>query len=68
MAYFCNDCSYRSPRSGQAGKCQACGSYNLTSGAGGGTQEKKPPGKARLVILAVLWAYLLGTIIWKLST
>ena len=66
MAYFCNNCSYRSTRSGPAGECPACGSFNLTRRRVE-AREKKPPGKWRLFVLAGLWSYLLGLIIWKLS-
>jgi hypothetical protein len=66
MAYFCNDCSYRSNKSGQGGQCQACGSFNLSGGTHIETEDKAP-GKLRIFILVALWGYLLGMIIWKLS-
>lgn len=65
MAYYCNDCSYRGTKSGQVGECQACGSFNISRGRV--QQEKAAPGKIRLGILVVLWAYLIGMIIWKLN-
>ena len=65
MSYFCNDCSYRGTKSGQVGECQACGSFNLSKQRH--QVRKKPPGKMRLAILATLWTYLLGTIVWKLD-
>lgn len=66
MTYLCKDCSYRGITSGQAGQCPACGSFNLA----GTTREEveKPPGKWRLVLLAALWIYLMGLIIWKLNS
>jgi predicted ATP-dependent serine protease len=64
MTYFCNDCSYRGKKSGQGGECPACGSFNLVSSKA--QQEEPPPAKWRLVLLAVLWAYLIAMIIWKL--
>lgn len=66
MAYYCNDCSYRGTTSGQAGECQACGSFNISRGQA--TEKEAPPGKIRLVILVALWAYLIGMIIWKLNS
>ncbi len=66
MAYFCNDCSYRSNKSGQGGQCQACGSFNLSS-AVRIEREDKAPGRLRIFVLVALWGYLLGMIIWKLS-
>ena len=66
MAYYCNDCSYRGTRSGQAGECQACGSYNITRGQV--REEKAPPSKVRLGLLVALWCYLIGMIIWKLNS
>jgi len=65
MAYFCNDCSYRSTKSGRGGECQACGSFNLSKERE--KQAKAPPGKARLVILVALWTYLFAIITWKLN-
>lgn len=65
MSYFCNDCSYRGTKSGQAGECQACGSFNLSKKRQ--QLKKKTPSKARLAILVTLWTYLLGTIVWKLD-
>lgn len=67
MAYYCHDCSYRGKSIGQAGDCQACGSYNISRG-GAREEEKAPPGKWRLLLLAALWLYLLGLIIWKLNS
>lgn len=66
MAYYCNDCSYRGTTSGQAGECQACGSFNISRGQV--AEKEAPPGKIRLVILVALWAYLIGMIIWKLNS
>jgi DNA-directed RNA polymerase subunit RPC12/RpoP len=63
MKYFCKDCSYRGTSSGQDGGCLACGSFNLVKVK---REQEKPPGKLRLVLLIVLWAYLIGMIIWKL--
>jgi hypothetical protein len=65
MTYFCKDCSYRGKVSGQAGDCPACGSFNL--GKGQQLKEKPPPGKWRLVLLALLWGYLIAMILWKLN-
>ena len=65
MAYFCKDCSYRGKSSGQTGQCPACGSYNF--GMQSTEKEVKKPGRLRLTLLIVLWAYLIGLIIWKLN-
>jgi hypothetical protein len=64
MAYYCKDCSYRGKVSGQAGECPACGSFNIKKT--GIKQEKPPPAKWRLIVLAILWGYLIALIIWKL--
>lgn len=64
MAYYCKDCSYRGKVSGQVGECPACGSFIIKKI--GQKEEKTPPAKSRLVVLAVLWAYLIALIIWKL--
>jgi hypothetical protein len=65
MSYFCNDCSYRGTKSGQGGECLACGSFALSKGSP--VAEKKTPNKVRLLVLVALWAYLIGTIAWKLQ-
>lgn len=65
MAYFCKDCSYHGKTSGQGGACPACGSFNLVSASK--PEDKPAPAKWRLVLLAGLWAYLIGLIIWKLA-
>jgi len=65
MAYLCKDCSYRGTTSGRDGGCPACGSYNFALVSSG--QEAPKPGKLRIVLLVLLWAYLIGLIIWKLN-
>jgi transposase len=64
MAYHCKDCSYRGKVSGQVGECPACGSFNIKKT--GKKEEKPPPAKWRLIVLALLWGYLIALIIWKL--
>ena len=65
MTYFCKDCSYRGITSGQGGRCPACESYNFARKID--EENTTPPGKWRLLLLASLWAYLIGLIIWKLN-
>jgi predicted ATP-dependent serine protease len=64
MAYYCKDCSYRGVTSGQLGECPACGSYNIVKRALV-REEKKPPARWRLVVLALLWSYLIVLLIGK---
>jgi DNA-directed RNA polymerase subunit RPC12/RpoP len=64
MNYFCQDCSYRGKTAGPTGDCPACGSYALVRP--GRVEDKPPPGKARLVLLVVLWAIFLLLLLWKL--
>lgn len=64
MAYHCPDCSYRGASTGAAGECPACGSFAISRKIR--PEEKPPPAKWRLVLLAALWIYLLGHILWKL--
>ncbi len=64
MTYFCRDCSYRGRSGGSNGECPACGSFNLVRA--GRQEESAPPARWRLVVLGLLWAWLLGMIIWKL--
>jgi predicted ATP-dependent serine protease len=65
MAYYCNDCSYRSKTSGQGGKCAACGSFNM-SATGMQTQEKVAPSLWHKIALVSSWTLLIVLIIWKL--
>ena len=65
MVYSCKDCSYRGNSSGQGGSCLACGSFN-TAGKPGAAKAPKP-GRLRLILLALLWAYLIALIIWKMD-
>jgi hypothetical protein len=66
MTYVCKDCSYRGKIRGQDGSCPACGSFNYGTRASDEPTESSTPGKFRLLLLAALWAYLIGLIIWKL--
>ena len=66
MTYYCKDCSYRGKTSGPGGECPACGSFDIQRARA--KEEKPAPGKLRLIILVGLWVYLIGLIIWKLST
>ena len=61
MAYFCKDCSYRGKKSGQAGECPACGSFNLAKRRDIGREEAPPP-RWRVVLVLLLWG-ILGTLV-----
>ena len=67
MSYLCKDCSYRGKSSGQGGACPACGSYdfNILRDTSGDTEGGH--GRVRLAILGLLWAWLIGLILWKLG-
>jgi len=64
MTYFCQDCSYRGKTAGPSGDCPGCGSFAMVQA--GRVEEKPPPGKARLVLLVVLWAIFLLLVRWRL--
>lgn len=65
MNYTCKDCSYRGKKTSQDGSCLACGSFNLAKAQS--QAEPKKSAKLRVTLLIVLWAYLIGLIIWKLN-
>ena len=64
MAYYCPDCSYSGATAGLRGECPACGSLAMVKRKN--TEEKAKPSKWRLVLLAALWAYLIGHVSYKL--
>ncbi len=63
MAYVCRGCSYRGLSAGKDGRCPACGSFDLSRQSG---ETAPPPGRAGLIILLVLLAWMVGLILWKL--
>jgi predicted ATP-dependent serine protease len=61
MAYRCLDCSNQSTRKFPAGRCPACGSYNIKSAHTALVYEKEKPKKTvfGVVLMGLLWGLLL---------
>ena len=64
MAYVCRGCSYRGMSVGKDGRCPACGSFDISRQS---SEAEPPPGRAGLIILLVLLAWLVGLVLWKLQ-
>ena len=66
MGYQCRDCSYRGSKITSAGSCPACGSYAISRGAGGASNEEPKPRTLQLTLLLALWATFAGLILFRL--
>ena len=69
MKYRCVDCSYTAKSQFPAGKCPACGSFDIKNQSSEGKRDgvDKIQQPMRLYLLIALWAVLIGIIIYKLS-
>ncbi len=66
MSIYCADCSYRGKKSGQGGRCPACGSPTLRREGSDADTASAGNGKWRLLLLGLLWALLTVLIAQKL--
>lgn len=61
MSYFCNDCGYAASKRFDAGKCPACGGFNIRKNAQPlDYQPDKRRSTISNIVMVLLWAALLS--------